>query len=101
MRTAIPATMKRIPRGNATAIKTKETRKKTIKPRLLRIGSPPRTLASSMPRMPEWVSCPDCDGTKECDHCEGTGEVRGLVYHFCNGTRTCFSCDGSGCIPKD
>ena len=46
------------------------------------------------------VICPDCQGERVCDDCEGTGKWPGMDCPYCGGTLICGHCKGNGFITE-
>ena len=46
------------------------------------------------------VICPDCEGGKMCDTCEGTGKWESKSCPFCGGNGVCYHCGGRGFITE-
>ena len=45
-------------------------------------------------------ACPDCLGWKICEDCAGTGGESGVPCLYCEGTGQCNRCEGSGSVTE-
>ena len=45
-------------------------------------------------------ACPDCLGWKICEDCAGTGGESGEPCLYCEGTGQCNRCEGSGSVTE-
>lgn len=57
----------------------------------------PKEEQSERIRAPRLEDCPECDGTGDCQSCNGEDEN----CDTCDGTWECLGCDGTGQIEED